>query len=101
RFETHSGALLVGDTPLGEVPLWSKEYFFLQCLAANLDHFVSYTDLQHFVLTQTGLRAETDEASFCQGLKSRIKKKWIGKLDLLLATTNKGDGYRLRGYAEV
>ena len=32
---------------------------------------------------------------------SRIKKKWVPTIDLLVTTTNKADGYRLRAYAEL
>jgi hypothetical protein len=51
------------------------------------------------VLRRAGSTDTTEEATFCQGLKSRIKKKWVPRIDELIATTNKGDGYRLRGYA--
>ena len=101
RFEGHSGALWVGDAWLGDVPPGSKEYYFLRCLAGQLDRFVPYADIKRDVLGQTGGSDETEEATFCQGLKSRIKKKWVPAIDLLVATTNKGDGYRLRGYAEL
>ena len=101
RFEGHSGALWVGDAWLGDVPPGSKEYYFLRCLAGQLDRFVPYADIKREVLGQTGSTDETEEATFCQGLKSRIKKKWVPAIDLLVATTNKGDGYRLRGYAEL
>lgn len=101
RFDAHSGALWVGDARLGEIPVGSKEYFFLDRLAGDLDRFVPYGDLKLFVLRQSGSIDATEEATFCQGLKSRIKKKWVPKIDLLLATTNKADGYRLRSYAEL
>jgi hypothetical protein len=101
RFDAHSGALWAGDDWLGEVPVGSKEFFFLDCLARHLDAFVPYADLKHFVLRQAGSRDETEEATFCQNLKSRIRKRWVSRIDRLLVTTNKGDGYRLRGYAEA
>ena len=53
------------------------------------------------MLHATGSTDETEEATFCQGLKTRIKKKWVPGIDLLLTTTNKADGYRLRGFSEV
>ena len=99
RFDAHSGAVWVGDARLGEVPVGSKEYHFLACLARHLDHFVPYADLKREVLRQAGSRDGTEEATFCQGLKSRIKKKWVPQVDRLVVTTNKGDGYRLRGCA--
>src|SRR5207244_12946799 len=101
RLDARSGALRVGAAWLGEVPLGSKEFFFLDCLARHLDSFVPYADLKRAVLSQTGSRDATEEATFCQGLKSRIKKKWIPQIDRLIATTNKGEGYRLRAFAEV
>jgi hypothetical protein len=101
RFDAHSGTLWVGDTWLGEVPVGSKEFHFLDGLARHLDAFVPYADLKHFVLREAGSRDETEEATFCQNLKSRLKKKYVPAIDRLLATTNKGDGYRLRGYAEA
>jgi hypothetical protein len=101
RFEAHSGELWVGDALLGEVPVGSKEYFFLRCLAQHLDHFVSYADLKHEVLRHAGSRDTTEEATFCQGLKSRIKKKWVPEIGRLIATTKKADGYRLRGQVEL
>jgi len=57
--------------------------------------------MKRFVLAQAGSADTTEEATFCQALKSRIKKKWIPQIDLLVTTTNKADGYRLRGYAEL
>jgi hypothetical protein len=101
RFDAESGTLWAGDTWLGEVPVGSKEHSFLDCLARQLDRFVPYADLKHFVLRQAGSRDETEEATFCQNLKSRVKKKYVPAIDRLLATTNKGDGYRLRGYVEL
>ena len=101
RFDPRSGTLIVGDAWQGEVPVGSKEFFFLLCLSEHLDQFVAYDDIKHFVLQHSGSKDTTEEATFCQGLKSRIKKKWIAKIDLLLATTNKGDGYRLRARVEL
>lgn len=100
-FDVQSGTLWVGDERQGDVPRGSKEFAFLDCLAQNLDHFVAYEDLKHAVQRQSGSVDSTEEATFCQNLKSRIKKKWIPAIDRLLVTTNKGDGYRLRGYVDV
>lgn len=99
RFDAATGALWAGDDWLGEVPHSGKEYHFLRCLAGHLDAFVPYADLKDEVLRATGSRDETDEATFCQKLKSRLKRRVPG-IDRLLATTNKGDGYRLRGQGE-
>lgn len=101
RFDTRSGALWVGGRCLGEVPVGSREFYFLDCLARQRDRFVPYADLKYYVLEQTGGSDETDEATFCQGLKSRIKKKWIAEIDRFLVTTNKADGYRLRVHLEA
>ncbi len=95
RFDPQSGAVTVGDTWLGEVPVGSKEYHLLRCLAQQLDRFVPYADIKHFVSQQTGSRDSADEASFCQDLKRRAKKTIPG-IDRLIVTTNKGEGYRLR-----
>lgn len=100
RFDTVSGVLWVGNAWFGEVPLGSKEYHFLACLSQHLDRFVPYADLKHAVLTNASSADTTEEATFCQRLKNR-SKQWIPQLDNLLATTNKGDGYRLRGYIEL
>ena len=96
RFDAQCGALWVGDVCLGEVPIGSKEFFFLCRLADDLDRFVPYTDLKHYVLQESGSSDSTDDATFCQLLKSRTKRKWMPKIDAVLATTNKADGYRLR-----
>ncbi len=100
RFEARSGALWAGGELLGEVPVGSKEFAFLAFLAANQDRYVSYRALKQAVLAHSGSTDTTEEATFCQGLKSRIKKRWIPQIDRLLVTTNKGDGYRLRGQIE-
>jgi hypothetical protein len=102
RFDAASGGVWAGDVWLGEAPLGSKEYFFLDYLARNLDCYVSYADLKHYVQERTGSEETTEEATFCQKLKRRIKVRgMVPKIDSLLATTNKGDGYRLRGYFDA
>jgi DNA-binding winged helix-turn-helix (wHTH) protein len=95
RFDDESGGIRVDGICLGEVSVGTKEYFLLACLARQQDHFIAYADLKRFVLEQSGSLDETEEANFCQKLKSRIKKR-IPKIDLLIAVTSKGDGYRLR-----
>ena len=100
RFDPRSGALCLGETWLGEVPVGSKECAFLARLAADLDAFVPYADLKRAVLRQTGSIDATEEATFCQKLKNRIKRSHIPEIDRLLVTTNKGDGYRLRAHGE-
>ena len=101
RFDADSGELWVGATRFGKIPVGSKEYHFLRCLAARTGRFVPYADIKRFVQGEAGSTDSTDEATFRQGLKSRIKrKKWVADIDRLIATTNKGDGYRLRGQLE-
>jgi hypothetical protein len=100
RFDDGSGVLWVGDAWVGEVPFGSKEYHFLVCLAQNKDRFVTYGDIKHYVLQHAGSKDATEEATFCQKLKSRIRK-WVPHIDVLIATTNKADGYRLRGHVEL
>jgi hypothetical protein len=99
RFDADGGQLIAGDAVVGEVPVASKEYHLLACLAENLDRYVPYADLKHEILRRSGSRDTTDDATFCQKLKSRIKRQ-VPKIDRLITTTNKGDGYRLRGWVE-
>jgi hypothetical protein len=101
RFDEGSGGLWAGEAPAGEVPVGTKEHAFLAFLAENLDRFVPYADLKHEVLRRTGSTDSTDEATFCQKLKNRIKTKWVPEIDRLIVTTNKGDGYRLRGRVDL
>jgi hypothetical protein len=100
RFLAESGALWAGATFLGEVRVGTKEYFFLDCLARHLDTFVPYADLKQDILRRSGSKDSRDEATFCHRLKSAIKKKCIPEIDRLVVTTNKSDGYRLRGCGE-
>jgi hypothetical protein len=100
RFERQSGTLWAGEAWLGEVPVGSKEFFLIDCLSRHLDRFVAYADLKYEVLRAADSTDSRDEATFCQRLKNRIKNKWVPEIDRLIATTNKGDGYRLRGHVE-
>lgn len=100
HFDANSGVLWAGNRRLGEVPLNSREFFFLDCLARDIDGFVGYADLKRYVLRRSGGKDSRDEATFCQRLKSRIKKRFIPQIDLVMATTNKADGYRMRGQVE-
>lgn len=101
NFDVHTGGLWVGDSLLGEVPPGSREFAFLERLGANLDHYVPYADLKRAVLRRAGSTDTTEEATFCQKLKSRIKRRFVPGIDALLVTSNKGDGYRLRGHCEL
>ncbi len=99
QFDPETGTLRVGETVFGEVPPGSKEYHFLATLAERLDTYVPYADLKHEVLRRSGSMDTTEEATFCQKLKSRMKRVIPG-IDALLVTTGKGDGYRLRASVE-
>jgi hypothetical protein len=101
RFEADTGTLRLGAGVAGEVPVGSREWALLACLAEQLDQFVPYRELKRGVLGRTGGSAETEEATFCQKLKSRIKDRYVPEIDRLVVTSNKGDGYRLRGEGEA
>lgn len=96
RFDRQTGALQAGDLWLGEVPVLSKEHAFLTVLADRQDRFVPYADLKTAVLQRTGSQDTTEEATFCQKLKSRIKKKWVSNIDQLIVANKKEGSYRLR-----
>jgi len=99
RFDDESGAFWAGDQLLGHIPVDSTEYHLLSCLSQRIDEFVPYADIKHFVLHNSGSRDTTEEATFCQRLKSRIKKR-VPRIDDFIATTNKGRGYQLRAHME-
>jgi hypothetical protein len=101
HFDPGSGRLWAGQRPLGEVPVGSREAFFLERLASEPDRYVSYADLKREVLRRSGGRDGRDEATFCHRLKSRLKKHFIPEIDRLLATANKGEGYLLRSWGEA
>jgi hypothetical protein len=101
RFEGHSGSLWVEDRCFGEIPVGSREFYFLERLARELDRFVPYADIKHSVLQRSGCSDSTEEATFCHKLKRRIKAKWLPDIDRFVATTNKAEGYRLRGYVKL
>ena len=101
RFDRETGSLRVGAALVGEVPLGSREWAFLACLAEQLDQFVSYCDLKRAVLRETGGSGGADEATFCQKLKSRIKKEYVTGIDRLVIVSHKGDGYRMRAEGEA
>jgi hypothetical protein len=101
RFDEGSGVLWEGDRPLGEVPVLSREYFFLLCLAWQPDRTVTYTTIREFVLARTGGADTRDEATFCQQLKSRVKRKYIPEIDQVVRTSIKEYGYRLRAAART
>ena len=101
RYDRETGTLRVGGTFAGEVPPGSREAVLLECLAGQLDRYVPYVDLKREVLRRTGGSGGTEEATFCQKLKSRIKEKYVPGIDRLVVTSNKGDGYRLRAEAAL
>jgi hypothetical protein len=97
RFDEASGSVFAGDIFLGEAPVGSKEHHLLATLSAQQDRFVGYADIKHEILRRTGSADTTDEATFCHKLKNRLKQR-IPEIDSLIATTNKGDGFRLRAH---
>jgi hypothetical protein len=98
RFDASSGTLWAAGRWLGEVPLRSREFYFLAALGSHLDRVVSYADIKHAVLRESGSSDESEEATFCQRLKNRVKKKCVPEIDRIIVTTNKGAGYRMRAY---
>lgn len=98
RFDPATGAVWVGSEWVGEVPVGTKEWGLLAALAEQPDQYVPYLALKREVLRRTGSRDEADAATFCQGLKSRAKRRWLPGIDRLVVSTGKGDGFRLRGH---
>lgn len=96
RFDSASGVLWAAESRLGEVPVGSNECHFLACLAEHLDRYVAYGDLRREVLRRGGGHDSRDAATFCHEVKRRIKRNFIPNIDRVLATNNKGAGYRLR-----
>jgi hypothetical protein len=101
RFDSVTGALTVGTTMAGEVPLDSREYTFLKVLAIHLNDFVAYADLQRAVLRHHGGSDGLDAATFCHKLKNRMKKMHVPGIDRLLVASHRADGYRLRAEGEL
>ena len=95
RFDPLRGRLDVAGVWQGEVPVASREHAFLACLARRQGQYVAYIDIKREVRRCAGGRDSRDDASFCHRLKSRIKKKYIPHIDLLLSTSNRADGYLL------
>ena len=99
RFDAGSGTLWAGDRVLGHVPPGGKECHFLDCLWRHAGAVVPYADIRHHVMQQSGSRdAVADEATYCQKLKSAVKKR-ITNIDDVIAATNKGHGYQLLTHA--
>lgn len=95
-FDPASGELCLGKTLLGHVPPGSREFHFLQHLIERPGVLIPYTDLKHHVARLSGSRDTTDEATYCQKLKWRLKNvHGIAAIDELLATDRKLGGYRL------
>lgn len=97
RFDEQSGGILAGSTWLGDVALATKEYHLLTILWRHVNELVPYRVMKEYVLAQTGSSDTTDEATFCHKLKNRLKQT-IPQIDLLIRTTNKGEGYMLRAF---
>jgi hypothetical protein len=95
RFDRQTGRVEVGGAWCGEVSPGTREHAFLACLARHQARFVPYADIKREVLRASGGRDSQDEASFCHRLKSRIKRKYVPTIDVLLKTSNRSDGYLL------
>lgn len=96
RFDPASGTLWAGTRRLGEVPLASKEFYLLECLAEHPDRYVGYGHLRREILRRSGGQDSRDAATFAHEVKRRIKRQFITDIDSVLTTNNKGAGYRLR-----
>ncbi len=99
RFDAGGGTLWIGDRVQGHVPPGGKECYFLECLWQHAGAVVPYADIRHHVLRKSGSRdAAADEATYCQKLKSAVKKR-IPNIDDVIAATNKGHGYQMLTHA--
>lgn len=96
RLDADSGTLRAGDTVLGYVPPGSREFHFLDRLCRQPGVLVPYAELKHHVARMTGSRDATDEATFCQKLKWRLRTvHGIAAVDRILQTDRRLGGYRL------
>jgi hypothetical protein len=96
-FVEASGALLAGDSLLGRIPRGTREFHLVSCLAAHLGVAVPYSDLKRFVCRASRSEDTTEEATFCQKLKSRIKRMHgVQAIDALITTDRAIGGYLLR-----
>lgn len=97
-----SGEFRLGTTLLGHVPPGSREFHFLEHLIDRPSVLIPYADLKHQVARLSGSRDETDEATYCQKLKWRLKNvHGIAAIDRLVVTDRKLGGYRLLAEATL
>ena len=102
RFEEESGRLWAGEVPLGRVPPGTREFHFLRVLAGRIGSVVPYADLKHAVSRASGSTDETEEATFCQKLKSRIKLTYrVTALDRVIRPDPRAGGYVLLADVEL
>ncbi len=101
RFDRRTGALYAGDELLGRIPPGSREFHLIAMLADYPGEVVPYAELKRHVGAATGSRDETEEATFCHKLKSRIKHAHgITIIDRLIRTDRRGGGYLLEAALE-
>ena len=96
RFDPVSGDLHAGDLFLGRVPPGTREHALLVGLAAQPGRPVAYSDLKRFVCRMSRSSDSTEEAVFCQKLKSRIKRMHgVAAIDRLIRADRAVGGYVL------
>ncbi len=96
-FDAKTGDLRAGDVSLGRVPPGLREYHLVAALWDYAGELVPYADLKRYVCAKAGSHDGTDEATFCQKLKSRLKHvHGIREIDRLIETDRLGGGYRMK-----
>ena len=96
RFDRRTGTLHAGEERLGRIPPGSREFHLIACLADAPGAVVPYADLKRHVGAASGSRDETEEATFCHKLKSRIKHAHdVEVIDRLIRTDRRSGGYLL------
>jgi hypothetical protein len=102
RFIEASGVILAGDVPLGQIPRGTREFHLVSCLAAHAGTAIPYSDLKRFVCKMSHSSDSTEEATFCQKLKSRIKRMHgVAAIDDLITTDRATGGYVLKAALDL
>ena len=95
-FDRRTGSLTAGGDFLGRIPPDTREFYLLAFLADRPGETVPYSDLKRYVCQMAGSQDETDEATFCQKMKSRIKRDHgVEGIDGVVRTDRRGGGYVL------
>jgi hypothetical protein len=96
RFDPRSGTLCLGDAFLAKIAAGTREFAFVERLAAAKGEVIAYADLKRAVSLATGSIDSRDEATFCHRLKSRLKKNHsIPMIERLIEADPSMGGYRL------